>query len=315
MEMVYAPARRAVEAALAVADWPVHVAGLEHLPRRGPAVLAANHVSYLDPVLVAWATTRLRPARYPRFLAKSELFEGRLVGRLLHGMRHVPVDRERSPARALVEGTRRLSEGDLVALFPEGTTSRALMPTRLKPGAARMAMRAGAPLLPVAVWGGHRVWPEGRLRLQRGVPLVTLVGAPVTYDAHEHPAAVTARLEEALTELVEAAQRAYPERPRTVEELWWLPRYLGGTAMSVAEAEALAAREAGERRAQRPATAPAQRPAAASAQRAAATPAKRQASMVRARAARAARVGRRAAARRAVRLGRRKRTTTQRTIR
>lgn len=186
--------------------WRVSVAGLEHLPARGPAVLASNHVSYLDPLMVGLAV--LRRQRAVRFLAKIELFANPLFAWLLRRTRQIPVDRRRHGHDAVAGACAALLAGDLVGVFPEGTISPTFVPGSGKTGAARAAMAVRAPLLPVAVWGGQQLLTKGRPRtLVRGVELRVRVGEPLDYDQAEDPHAVTERLMAALRALLEDSAR------------------------------------------------------------------------------------------------------------
>jgi 1-acyl-sn-glycerol-3-phosphate acyltransferase len=137
-------------------------------------------------------------------------------------------------------------------MFPEATISRSFVPMSAKSGAARMALEANVPLIPGAVWGTQRILTKGRPRnLQRGVPITILIGEPVPYRSDEDPVEITKRLMDRITELLEKAQASYPDQPAGEDDRWWLPAHLGGTAPSVAEAEAERIAELQERRRQR----------------------------------------------------------------
>jgi 1-acyl-sn-glycerol-3-phosphate acyltransferase len=184
-----------------------------------------------------------------RFLAKQEIFDHPVAGPFMRGMKHIPVDRFGRPADALAAAVDALRAGELVGMFPEGTISRSFVPACGKNGAARMALASGAPLVPSAVWGSQRILTKGHPRnLQRGVPIIVMFGEPIPYEPGEDPTKVTDRLMARITELVDAAAAAYPDAPAGDSDRWWLPAHLGGTAPSVQEARALAAREAAERR-------------------------------------------------------------------
>lgn len=231
MEPIYRLLAMLAKAILRLMAWQVQVHGPGAVPRTGPAVLAANHVSYLDPIMVAWSADRV--GRPVRFLAKEELFARRGSGWLLRRVHQVPVDRDGSADAALTGGLTALARGDLVGMFPDATISPSFVPTRGKTGAARLAMTAGVPLVPVALWGGQRIATTGRRpRLQRGVVLSVRVGRPVPYAPDEDARAVTDRLMAALTDLVEEAAAGYPQRPAGSHDDWWLPRHRGGSAPS-----------------------------------------------------------------------------------
>jgi 1-acyl-sn-glycerol-3-phosphate acyltransferase len=209
------------------------VEGGEHIPQVGGAVIASNHVSYLDFTFVGLAAYPKR--RFVRFMAKKSVFDNKVSGPLMRGMHHIPVDRS-AGAAAFDEALNALRGGELVGVFPESTISRAFVPRSLKTGAARMAVDAGVPLLPMIVWGGQRVWTSGRKPvLRRRVPIHIKVGAPIEITGNENAVALTGVLHERLTKLCEEVQRAYPP-PGSSEELWWQPAYLGGTAPTLEEA-------------------------------------------------------------------------------
>ena len=207
-------------------------------------MLASNHVSYLDFTFVGLAAYPKR--RYVRFMAKKSVFDHRVSGPLMRGMHHIPVDRS-AGASAYGAAVTALRDGELVGVFPESTISRAFVPRDLKSGAARMALESGTPLLPVAVWGGQRIWTSGRKpKLRRHVPIVVKVGAPIEISGTESAADLTAVLHERLTKLTEEVQRAYPPPPAPKSR--WQPAYLGGTAPTLEsakliEAAAIEARE------------------------------------------------------------------------
>lgn len=227
--------------------WKVIVRGAENLPESGPAILAINHAGYLDFVFSAWACVFERK-RWVRFLAKKEIFDHRLAGPLMRGMKHIPVDRKRDPARALDLAIESLSRGEVVGTFPEATINRSFVPAKGKTGTVRMAQTAGAEIIPVAVWGSHRILTKGRRRnFQRGVAVLVNIGKPLEYGAGEDPRQVTDRLMDAIRMLLEEAQREYPQKPADDTDRWWLPAHLGGTAPTPEEVAAQAAEEQARR--------------------------------------------------------------------
>jgi 1-acyl-sn-glycerol-3-phosphate acyltransferase len=131
----------------------MHVSGAEHIPAEGAAIVAPNHKSFWDSFFIA-ACTR----RHLRFMAKTELIEAR-YGRLLVRLGAFPVRRGRSDADALETARTILDQGGLLALFPEGTRIRD--PDELghpKRGAGRLALEAGAPLVPTAIAGTEQLF-------------------------------------------------------------------------------------------------------------------------------------------------------------
>lgn len=250
MELVYRPVVATAIAVFKAMGWHIEVSGAEHVPAEGGAVLAANHVGYLDFTFVGFGALERR--RLVRFMAKKEVFDHWLSGPLMRGMRHLPVDRFGRAVQALRTGVDALQRGEVVGMHPEGTISRSFVPRAGKSGAARMAMLAGVPLVPCAVWGSQRILTKGRRpNWQRGVPISVAFGPPVPYERDDDAAVVTKRLMAVIGELAEELMLAYPDRPAGEHDRWWLPAHLGGGAPTVAEADELAAREEAERRARR----------------------------------------------------------------
>jgi 1-acyl-sn-glycerol-3-phosphate acyltransferase len=209
--------------------WRVSATGLDHVPVEGAAVIATNHVSFLDFVFAGLAI--VPRGRVIRFLAKKEAFDNPLSGALMRGMGHIPVDRYGSPRDALAPSIRALEGGEVIGIYPEGAINRSFVPTRGKTGAARMAMTAGVPLVPGVVWGGQRIWTAGRRpHLRRSILVTVSFGPPVPYLPDEDPAIVTERLMERIGEMAALAATGYPDRPRGPDDRWWLPAHLGGTA-------------------------------------------------------------------------------------
>lgn len=231
MELVYRGVTAGLRTLFAALMLRITVIDDHHLPTRGPVVLAANHIGYLDFAFVGWLGRRRR--RFVRFLGKSGVFEAPVVGAFMRAMKHVPVDREQG-AGALREAEHRLRAGEAVGVFAEGTISRSFEVKPLARGAAAMAQATGAPLIPVVHFGGHRVLTvDGRRHLRLGTPVTIRVGPPV--PTHGHADEVTARLREAMAALLHEVIGDYP-----VEEgAWWLPAAYGGSAPHPEEAARL----------------------------------------------------------------------------
>jgi 1-acyl-sn-glycerol-3-phosphate acyltransferase len=133
--------------------------GEEKLPRTGGAVIAANHPSYLDPVLLS-----LQVKRPILFMAWDALFRVPLLGPLVRLFGAFPVDVRPGRGRdAYLSAKRLVEEGNLVGIFPEGKRSReGWMEEELRAGAARLSLETGAPLVPVTIRGAFRAWPYFR---------------------------------------------------------------------------------------------------------------------------------------------------------
>ena len=208
--------------------------GIDRLPASGGAVLAANHVSYFDFMFVGLPALH-RGRRLVRFMAKQAVFDHPVSGPLMRGMHHIPVDRS-AGAGAYRSAVAALRRGELVGVFPESTISRSFTPRPMKSGAARMALEAGVPLIPVVTWGGHRVWTVGRRpRPRRGVAVSIWVDEPLVPVPGETAAALSVRLADRLRALVEDVVAGYPDRAVPGDD-WWMPAEAGGSAPTPAEA-------------------------------------------------------------------------------
>jgi 1-acyl-sn-glycerol-3-phosphate acyltransferase len=145
--------------------------GLEHVPRRGPVIIAANHRSFLDPFVIACMARR--PMYY---VAKKELFQKRWQGWFLNALGAFPVDRGASDEESMKTARAILERGDIVLIFPEGTRIRPGALGQPKRGVGRLALQTGAPVVPVAVIGteairrGWRIRPH-KVRIRAGRPL------------------------------------------------------------------------------------------------------------------------------------------------
>lgn len=205
---------------LARAYFAFHLEGLEHIPARGPALVACNHASYLDPIATAYAV--LRAGRRPRFLAKEELFHAPLLKWVFPGVRQIPVRRGAKDNAALELAEQTLRSGETVVIYPEGTVTKREdgLPMEGKTGLVRLAIAAGVPIIPMVSWGSAPVWQKsgpGSLRPRR--PVWVRIQAPldlplegVDPDDIEAVKALTAQVMTSLTEMVVALRDRYPPR-------------------------------------------------------------------------------------------------------
>lgn len=195
--------------------------GLEKIPAQGPLIVVGNHLSYLDPF--AHALFVVHAGRRPRFLAKQELFDTTFVGTVLRGARQIPVRRGTGDQSPLVEATAALERGEVVFVYPEGTTATTnpdFSPGRGKTGAVRLSLLTGVPILPVATWGGQYVWRRsGRQSLAFGRPIWVESGDPVDVGARVQDEADGATLRALTDELmgtlggiVDGLRTRYPAR-------------------------------------------------------------------------------------------------------
>jgi 1-acyl-sn-glycerol-3-phosphate acyltransferase len=197
------------------------IEGETNIPTHGPALLASNHISYLDPLTLAWVTDQRR--RRIRFLAKAELFKNPVLAALLRAAHQIPVYRGTADSSgALSAAIDALAKGECVAVFPEGTISQDFEPMRAKSGTARLAQAAGMDVIPIGLWGTHRILTKGRKpHLQWGVAEVAVVGEPVKIAEGDRVRDATLRIMDAVTACVARARTIYPQRPAPGEDAWW----------------------------------------------------------------------------------------------
>lgn len=233
MELVYPPVVGLTRVLFRALGLRIDLQGAGRVPRTGPVVLAANHVSFLDFTLVGLAA---RPRRV-RFLARHDAFANPLAGPVLRAMRHVPVDRE-APAAAYLTARRLLLQGEAVGLFPEAGISQAYDIRALMPGAVALAAATGAPVVPVAIWGPQRIATARRpTDLTRGRPVSIQVGEPVHVAPDADVVAGTVDLGVTLQGMLDRLQASPRHQPRVGEEAPWHPAHLGGSAPTRSEAE------------------------------------------------------------------------------
>jgi 1-acyl-sn-glycerol-3-phosphate acyltransferase len=155
--------------------------GREQVPPAGGVIVAVNHVSYVDPLLLAHFVYGC--GRLPRFLAKIELFRLPFAGRVVRGAGQIPVLRHTpDAAQALSAAVSALERGECLVIYPEGTITKdpQMWPMRARTGVARLALMTGAPVIPVAQWGAQdilgrdrrvRLLPRRRIRMLAGPPV------------------------------------------------------------------------------------------------------------------------------------------------
>lgn len=198
----------------------ITVDGLDHIPADGGALLAANHRSYLDPLVVAHAGARTR--RPVRFLAKKEVTDAPLVGSLMRALGAIRVDRGSGSDAPMIEAARALEAGELIAVFPQGTIPRG--PDFFEPvlrgrhGAIRLALETGAPVVPVGLWGTELAWPRSArlpylMNLAEPPTVTVTVGEPYRPSTDDLDRA-TGELMEQIVDLLPAEAR----RPTTPTE-------------------------------------------------------------------------------------------------
>lgn len=189
--------------------WRVSMSGLEHIPATGPVIIVANHVSYLDPILLGLAVERR--GRMARYLAKRELFDHWFTGAVMRGADQILVDRRGDAGAALKHAELAMLDGKLLVIFPEATIHAVFDPARGKTGSARLALSTGVPLVPAAAWGGQQIATKGgRKRPGWFSRHIVCIGPPLQYEQSDDVAELTQRIMAAVAALVSSAAADHP---------------------------------------------------------------------------------------------------------
>jgi 1-acyl-sn-glycerol-3-phosphate acyltransferase len=158
------------------------------IPAEGGFILAANHISYVDPMTLG--VYILDAGRSPKYLAKSSLFEKPLIKHVFIGAKQIPVYRGTADAsNALTAAVEAVQAGDCVVIYPEGSATRDpdCWPMKARTGVARLALMSGAPVVPVAQWGPQDLW-RYKAKFPRPVPrkkVHAITGPPVDLSAYD----------------------------------------------------------------------------------------------------------------------------------
>jgi 1-acyl-sn-glycerol-3-phosphate acyltransferase len=203
LQLTAAPALRAV--------YRPTVTGLAHVPHTGPVILASNHISFADEVFIP--TVARRQVFY---FAKAEYFttpglRGRLMASAFRGMGQLPVERgdTRSAASVIEIGVEELALGKALGIFPEGTRSPDGRLYRFRTGVARLAMRSGAPVIPVGIVGTRDVQPPENKRWHRA-PVEVHFGTPMQFGhraGEERSSRVLREITESIRTAVQSMSR------------------------------------------------------------------------------------------------------------
>jgi 1-acyl-sn-glycerol-3-phosphate acyltransferase len=225
-DLVYPPVISLVKGFWKYLGFQFNFQGQENLPRKGGAILAINHVSYLDFAIAG--TAALPVKRYVRFMAKKEIFDNKIAGPLMRGMHHINVDRSNGSA-SFVAALRALKYGEIIGIFPEGTISTSFEIKGLKSGAVRLAAGAGVPIIPTIVWGGQRVYTKGvKPNFKRGkTPVYVSFGQQIMYAPDAEIESAELHLRRVMIEMLRQVQEEYPDSHVGQR---WAPARLGGTA-------------------------------------------------------------------------------------
>jgi 1-acyl-sn-glycerol-3-phosphate acyltransferase len=201
-------------------DWR----GMEHIPRTGPVIVVANHISHADPFALAHYV--YDAGRWPRYLAKASVFRLPLVGALLYAVEQIPVQRGTvDAAKALDAAVDAIRAGQCVLIYPEGTTTKEpdLWPMRGKTGAARLWLATGAPVVPVVMWGPERLFDPRtkKLRPIPGTPVTVVAGPPMDLSRWADAPPTAPNLHEITDHIMEVLRDMLAEiRGGTPPPLW-----------------------------------------------------------------------------------------------
>ena len=158
--------------------FPVQVQGRENVPLKGAFILACNHVSYLDPMVMGIVT-----GRRLNYMAKEELFRKPVLGFILTSLWTFPVKRNKADKRALRESLERLKKGLPLLLFPEGTRHGTPGEKKIEAGVGFLALKADVPVVPVFIDGSQKVLPPGAKFFHRSKVFVRY-GQPIAFSSN-----------------------------------------------------------------------------------------------------------------------------------
>lgn len=178
------------------------VYGLRNVPRTGGVLMVSNHQSLLDPPLLG-----VRLNRPMSYMAKSELFSGKLFTWLIRSLGAFPVRQGAGDIGAIKETVNRLHEGRMLNIFPEGSRTEDGEIAPMQSGVALVVRRAGVPIIPVAIHGSYEAWPKGA-KLFRRHPIRIVYGSPLD---------VTGMKGDAVVKLIERSIRTLFDRLRSGE--------------------------------------------------------------------------------------------------
>jgi 1-acyl-sn-glycerol-3-phosphate acyltransferase len=232
MEPVFRTLEIVAKALVAATGTQITYQNLQNIPRTGGVVIAINHTSYVDWLPAALAV-HYRGRRI-RYMIKAEMQQVKVVDFLIKHTKTIPVNRG-AGSEAYAEAVRLLRAGEVVGVMPEATISRSFELKDFKTGAARMALEAEVPTVPLIVWGAQRIWTKDHPRNigRKRIPVIVAAGRPLSPAGDvEH---LDAALRDEMTSVLHRVQEEYPHP----EGAFWVPQRLGGGAPTVAEAKIL----------------------------------------------------------------------------
>ncbi len=199
---------RALTSVLLRGVYDIKVSGGSVIPRRGGCVLASNHQSFMDPVVLGAAVKR--PLA---FLARESLFCHRLFGLVIRNLNAIPVATESLGPDALRRAVGVLTSGWPLVVFPEGTRTPDGSLRPLRRGVALLAVRAGVPVIPVRIFGAFSLWPRRRRFPRLGGRIAVAFGPLLVYDSQSDTYdSFVASISRALRRLGEGRFRVYTDR-------------------------------------------------------------------------------------------------------
>ncbi len=245
-DITYPPVIAVVRAGFKALNLSFQITGAENVPTSGGAVLAVNHISYVDFIFGGYATHQAH--RLVRFMAKRELFDHPVSGPLMRSLHHINVDRA-AGAASYRTALQYLRAGEVVGIFPEATISRSFELKEFKSGATRLAASAKVPVVPLILWGTQRIYTKDHPRdLSRGKTIAITIGEPL-YPTNLDHAEAQVTLHKTMAAMLDETIQAYPDP--APPDAWWLPKRCGGAAPTLEEAAALDEAELQERAAHR----------------------------------------------------------------
>jgi 1-acyl-sn-glycerol-3-phosphate acyltransferase len=161
--------------------WQMKVIGMDNIPKKGGLIIASNHVSYLDPIVIGTSIKRKIS-----FIAKKEVFNNIFSNFVIKKLNAFPVDREKIDILALKKVINLLQKGKVLGLFPEGTRSLNGELQELKLGVIKIAMKTGVPIVPVNIIGTHKIYPHGKIfPVLFKYKIIVHYGIPQYFDKHK----------------------------------------------------------------------------------------------------------------------------------
>ena len=240
LDIVYPVVVTAAKTWFKLGDVRIEMTGTENIPHKGGALVAVNHLSFVDYVMAGYPGAQR--GRLTRFMAKKEVFDHPVGGPVMRSFHHIAIDRA-SGQGGMDEARRYLDAGELVGIFPEGTISRSFELQPLKTGAVRIAADAGVPLIPIVLWGTQRFLTKGKPRdFARHKTVSIEVGEPLHPTPADNANLVTKDLQTRMEAMLDRLVTAYPAEEQPPGS-WWLPASHGGSAPTPEEATAMYAEE------------------------------------------------------------------------